>query len=174
MPNAKLSNTYVHRLEAGAQDVIHWDLQVQGFGVKVTPKGRKVFLVQYRPNGHVGNARKLTIGTFGDFTADQARRKALEVVSAKAHGKDPQAEKRAAKLKYGSDRFCDVLERFINQHVVQTRSARETERLLRKDFLSAWGTRSIHLITKRDVNEVLDRIRERGSAVMANRAAAAR
>jgi Arm DNA-binding domain len=144
VPNVKLTNTYIRGLEAGARDVIHWDVEVRGFGIKVTPAGRKVFLVQYRPDGHAGNPRKFTIGTFGDLTVELARRKAREIVAAKAQGKDPQAEKRAAKTKYGSDSFSDVLERFVTQHVAQTRSALETERLLRKDFLSAWGSRSVH------------------------------
>src|ERR1019366_4275807 len=39
--------------------------------------------------------------------------------------------------------------------------------------MSQWGDRTIHEITRRDVNELLDRIVSRGSPVAANRALAA-
>ncbi len=77
--NVKLTNTTVRGLEAGARDIIHWDREVRGFGVKGTPKGRKVFLVQYRPNGHVGNARKFTIGRFQAELADALGLSAVHV-----------------------------------------------------------------------------------------------
>ena len=45
--------------------MIWWDPDLKGFGLKVTPAGRKVFLVQYRPAGDRGNPRKYTIGEMG-------------------------------------------------------------------------------------------------------------
>jgi hypothetical protein len=39
-----------------------------GFGVKVTPKGRKVFIVLYRTGGATSNLRKYTIGPYGRVT----------------------------------------------------------------------------------------------------------
>ena len=47
MPSAKLTKAYVDKLQASPKDVIHWDTDVKGFGVKVTPKGKRVFLVQF-------------------------------------------------------------------------------------------------------------------------------
>ena len=76
-------------------------------------------------------------------TPEQARDVAREVITAKAKGKDPQAERRASKQRYASTQFADVLDRFIAQHVRQTRSADETERILRKEFGFVWGRRSI-------------------------------
>lgn len=173
MPKAKLTKTHVDRLQAGATDVIHWDTELTGFGVKVTPKGRKVFLVQYRPAGRAGNPIKLTIGKYGDYTVEAARREALAVISAKSKGEDPQAERRAAKGRYSSDQFKDLVERFGSQHAAQNRSGDETKRILKREFETAWSNKSVHEISKRDVINVLDVIVERGAEVLANRALAA-
>ena len=52
----------------------------------------------------------------------------------------------------------------------QNRSAREISRLLRREIGSAWGSRSIHEITKRDVIDVVTAIEQRGAPVAANKA----
>jgi hypothetical protein len=44
-----------------------------GFGIKVTPKGRMVFLVMYRLAGAGSRLRKYTIGPYGRVTLPMAR-----------------------------------------------------------------------------------------------------
>ena len=52
-----------HRRTAdSASDVVYWDAGSPGFGVKVTPKGRKVFIVLYRTGGAGSKLRKYTSG----------------------------------------------------------------------------------------------------------------
>jgi hypothetical protein len=41
--------------------------------VKITPKGRKVFIVLYRTGGAGSYLRKYTIGSYGRVTLHQAR-----------------------------------------------------------------------------------------------------
>src|SRR5215208_3000921 len=69
-----------------------------------------VFFVQYRPKGHGGNPRKLTIGTLGEYTPEQARDAARQTIAANARGEDPQAEKRASRQRRSSNQFADVLD----------------------------------------------------------------
>jgi len=69
-----------------------------------------------------------------------------------------------------AERVDDLLESFIAQHVSQNRSAAEITRMLRREVGSAWGTRSIHEITKRDVIDVVNAIEQRGAPIAANRA----
>lgn len=173
MPALKLTKSFIDRLEIPPKDVIHWDTEVRGFGVKITPSGRKVFLVQYRPAGSVGNPRKFTIGTHGEFTVEQARNKAREIANAKAQGSDPQREKRTAKKRIASDSFRDVLDRFYRDHVLKLRSGDETKRILDREFAPHWNGRSVHEITRRDVMDAVDAVAERGAGTMANRALAA-
>jgi integrase len=69
-----------------------------------------------------------------------------------------------------ADRVDDLLEAYIAQHVSQNRSAREISRMLRREVGSAWGSRSIHEISKRDVIDVIRSIEQRGAPVAANKA----
>jgi len=51
MPRLKLTKSAIDVLPTPAKDVVYWDSGCPGFGVKITPKGRKVFIVLYRAGG---------------------------------------------------------------------------------------------------------------------------
>ena len=61
MPRVKLTKNSIDSLPTSASDTIYWDAGCPGFGVKVTPKGRKVFVVLYRTGGAGSSLRKYTI-----------------------------------------------------------------------------------------------------------------
>ena len=169
MPRVKLTKNAIDSLPISASDTIYWDAACPGFGVKVTPKGRKVFVVLYRTGGAGSSLRKYTIGVFGRVTLHQARVAAQRVFAAKLEGRDPAAEKRTAKRRVVADRVDELLEAFIAQHVSQNRSAAEISRLLRREVGKAWGHKSIHEISKRDVVELISAIEQRGTPVAANK-----
>jgi integrase len=169
MPRVKLTKNSIDLLPTPASDTIYWDAGCPGFGVKVTPKGRKVFVVLYRTGGAGSSLRKYTIGVFGRITLHQARVAAQRVFAAKLEGRDPAAEKRTAKRKVVADRVDELLEAFITQHVSQNRSAAEISRVLRRGVGKAWGHKSIHEISKRDVVELISAIEQRGAPVAANK-----
>ena len=62
MPRIKLTKSAIDALPIPESDLVHWDIGLPGFGVKVTPKGRKVFIVLYRTGGAGSKLRKYTIG----------------------------------------------------------------------------------------------------------------
>src|SRR5262245_39660093 len=51
MPRVKLTKSVIDALPRPETDVVYWDAGRPGFGIKVTPKGRKVFIVLYRTGG---------------------------------------------------------------------------------------------------------------------------
>ena len=169
MPRVKLTKNSIDSLPTSASDTIYWDAGCPGFGVKVTPKGRKVFVVLYRTGGAGSSLRKYTIGVFGRVTLHQARVAAQRVFAAKLEGRDPAAEKRTAKRRVVADRVDEVLEAFIVQHVSQNRSAAEISRLLRREVGKAWGHKSVHEISKRDIVELISAIEQRGAPIAANK-----
>jgi integrase len=170
MPRIRLTKSAIDALPTPKSDVVYWDAGCPGFGVKVTPKGRKVFIVLYRTGGAGSKLRKYTIGPYGRVTLHQARVAAQKVFAAKLEGRDPAAEKRAARRRIVADRVEDLLESFILQRLSQNRSGGEISRLLRREIGRAWAGRSIHEISKRDVVEVVAGIEERGAPIAANKA----
>src|SRR5947209_15732951 len=170
MPRLKLTKTVIDALPMPPKDIVHWDTGCPGFGVKVTPKGRKIFIVMYRTAGAGSRLRKYTVGPYGRVTLNQARVTAQKVFAAKLEGRDLAAEKKDSRKRIVADRVDDLLEAFIVQHISQNRSAREISRMLRREVGSAWGRRSIHEISKRDVIDVVSAIEQRGAPVAANKA----
>src|SRR6266487_7000914 len=169
MPRVKLTKTVIDGLPIPKSDTVYWDAAAPGFGVKVTPTGRKVFIVLYRTGGGGSKLRKYTIGPYGRVTLHQARVAAQKVFAAKIEGRDLAAEKREARRRVVADRVDDLLETFIAQHVSQSRSAYEISRLLRREVGRAWNGKSIHEITKRDVVYVVSAIEQRGAPSAANK-----
>ena len=168
MPRLKLTKSTIDALPTPQTDTVYWDAALPGFGVKVTPKGRKVFIVLYRTGGAGSKLRKYTIGPYGRVTLHQARVAAQKVFAARLDGRDPAAEKREKKRRVVADRVEDLLETFI-EHV-----CRKTAPGLRLQAASpgngkAWVGRSIHEIGKRDVVEVISAIEQRGAPIAANK-----
>jgi integrase len=169
MPRIKLTKSAIDALPAPSSDVVYWDAASPGFGVKITPKGRKVFIVLYRAGGAGSKLRKYTIGPFGRVTLHQARVAAQKVFAAKLEGRDLAAEKREAKRRVVADRVEDLLATFIIQRLSKNRSIAEISRLLRREVGKPWAGRSIHEISKRDVVELVCTIEQRGAPGSANK-----
>jgi len=169
MPRIRLTKSVIDALPTSKSDVVYWDGGYPGFGVKVTQKGRKVFIVLYRTAGAGSKLRKYTIGSYGRVTLHQARVAAQKVFAAKLEGRDPAAEKRAARRRIVADRVEDLLETFIAQRLSQNRSGGEIARLLRREVGKTWAGRSIHEISKRDIVDVVSAIEQRGAPVAANK-----
>ena len=142
MPRIKLTKSSIDALPTLPSDTVYWDSSSPGFGVKVTPKGRKVFIVLYRTGGAGSKLRKYTVGPYGRVTLHQARLAAQKVFTAKLEGRDPAAEKREAKRRVVADRVDDLLETFIAQRLSQNRSVREISRLLRREIGNPWCSRT--------------------------------
>jgi integrase len=168
MPRMKLTKSVIDDLPTPAKDIVYWDAGCPGFGVKVTPAGRKVFVVLFRTGGAGSRLRKYTIGPYGRVTLHQARVSAQKVFTARLEGRDLAAEKRDARKRMVADRVEDLLEAYIAQHVSQNRTARMTSQMLRRE-LGDWGARSIHEISKRDVMDIVSAVEQRGAPVAANK-----
>jgi hypothetical protein len=164
-----LTKSAIDALPIPKSDAVYWDAGCPGFGVKVTPKGRRVFIVLYRTGGAGSKLRKYTIGPYGRVTLHQARVAAQRVFAAKLEGRDPAAEKRESKRRVVADRVEDLLESYIAQRLSQNRSGGEIARLLRREAGRTWTGKGIHEISKRNVVEVISAIEQRGAPSLPTR-----
>ena len=89
MATGKITKRTVDATKPGSRDEYIWDTELAGFGLKVTPAGKRVYLVQYRIGGRRSRTRRVTIGAHGVFTPDQARGKAERILAEVALGRDP-------------------------------------------------------------------------------------
>jgi integrase len=90
----KITKSLIDNLKPQLMEQWVWDSEVQGFGVRCTPKGRKVYVARYRNS--TGQQRKMNLARCSDMPPEKARQLARETFSRVAEGKDPAAEKRAA------------------------------------------------------------------------------
>jgi hypothetical protein len=89
---AKISKRTVDALKPAERDVFLWDTGLKGFGVKVTPKGRRVYVAQYQVGGRGSPTRRVTIGAHGSpWTPEKARERAEANLADATLGNDPAA-----------------------------------------------------------------------------------
>ncbi len=68
------------------QRQVAWDDELPGFGVRVYPNGKKAFVLSYRISGR---KRLMTLGSYGQYTVDQARKLARKHLVSIDNGIDP-------------------------------------------------------------------------------------
>jgi len=97
MAVANITKRAVDAAKARNADSYLWDRELHGFGLKVTPAGSKVYLVQYQLGGRKGRTRRVTIGRHGELTPTAARAEAKRLLGDIAAGRDPATERDKAK-----------------------------------------------------------------------------
>jgi integrase len=129
------------------------DAQVPGFGVRVTDKGHKTFILRIRYPGSSTPSRR-EIGNCADITLTAAREKARSWRSLVARGIDPAVEEekeRQERLRQQAFTFAAVVDDFIRQKLSGERRGQSVEREIRRDLLPTWAGKPIASITDTDV-----------------------
>jgi integrase len=111
MPKLKLTKTIVDAAQKEETPYELRDTVIPGFLLKVTPTGRKIFMLAYVANN--GQRRKPAIGQFGEITVEQARSIAQDWLADVRKGKDPSVEKSAARQ---AATVKELFERFITDY----------------------------------------------------------
>ena len=88
----KLTKALVDKAEpTPLGDIWLWDADLDGFGLRIRPTGRKTYVIRYRTAQ--GTQRKQTIANSNVMTPEKARELARKEFSKVAEGKDPMAER---------------------------------------------------------------------------------
>jgi integrase len=119
-------------LQQGKAELIAFDDDLPGFGIRLRAGGKRTWVVQYR----VGRKqRRLTLGSVAAIGLDQARSEARKTL-AKVHlAHDPQADKTRLRVQAALT-FGSLLDRYlaVKRDRLRPRSYSETERPLIRDW----------------------------------------
>ena len=91
------------------KDTVFWDRELPGFGVRVYPSGRKVYIAQARAKGKA--AQRVTVAPHGVISPEEARRRAALIVSRIKAGEEPVPEPLSAMLAKGPT-VADIARRY--------------------------------------------------------------
>jgi len=153
---AKITKTFVDTVALPDEGYkVHFDDKLKGYGLRVTSKGKKVFIVTGRVNGEqVG----ITIGPYGEWTEDEARngRKdakgnlvvdgARHLLQAMRDGKDPRISKKKSEAeKITLRKVADAY--MARPGKLKQSSKDEIERHVSTTF-AAWEKKPIAAITE--------------------------
>jgi integrase len=165
MAIGKLTKRAVDALEKGPKDQFLWDEELRGFGLKVTPAGAKVYLIQYRTGGRGSPTRRYTIGTHGSpWTAATAREEAERLLIRVRQGGNPieeRKEQEAVRRLAADSTFGGLFDTFLPHLKAKwKRSHKSAEGILRRRALPVFRSKPVGSITKGDVQGVLDSMPE--------------
>jgi integrase len=175
----KLTDKEVRNLAPpAAGNHITYDTEVKGFGARVTAAreqivdgkpvvtgGARSFVLNYRADGR---ERRITIGSFPDWTVSAARERAKTLKRNVDMGEDPMGDRHA-------DRTAPTIEtlakRYMAEHATRKRprSAKEDKSLIDQLIVPKLGTRRV-LAVDRDEIEKFHREVSKATPVRANRA----
>lgn len=116
----------------------------------------------------------MTAGRYPALGLSEARKLARAAAVMVAEGRDPGAEKIAARAAAGEtdDTIGVLLDRFLERHVrrnLKASTSREVVRLIDREIRPRWQSRKVQSVTRRDVVALLDSIADRGTETLANR-----
>lgn len=129
---------------------VFYDSELKGFGVRITAKGARSFILNY---WIAGRERRITIGQYPTWTVLAARKQAEELRRAIDTGIDPLAHREAERA---APTIKDMFERYCEEHLPTkaARSAADDRSMWVKDILPALGPMKVTELTPRHCDEL--------------------
>jgi integrase len=160
----KLTAAFVReaRAEPGKERTVYWDATLPSFGLAVTERGAKSYVIQYR-SGRI--SRRYTINSV--LGLEDARREARAVLGQVARGHDPVLERRKAS-DAGRNTLRAVCERYLVREGGKLRTTAKRQANLERLVYPVLGDRQIDDIKRSDINALLDDIEDLRGAAMAD------
>ncbi|MEQ9643467.1 MAG: integrase family protein [Alphaproteobacteria bacterium] len=143
---ANLTELTIKNLKPPPRGVkIYGDAQLKGFGVRVTAKGTKAFVLTYGRK-----RRRVTLGTVGLVKLAVAQEKARDILA--EHQLKGEAEQSLS--------FAEARELYLSIHYTQNMwsTQKETQRLLTKHF-APLDDKPLMDIGRREIAEITDRLK---------------
>ncbi|MBP8394247.1 integrase arm-type DNA-binding domain-containing protein, partial [Pseudomonas aeruginosa] len=149
MAKIKLTKTAVEAAQPQAKDIELRDTVVPGFLCKITPTGRRVFMLQYRTNS--GQPRKPSLGLYGELTVEQARVKAQDWLAEVRRGGDPGGAKAEARK---APTMAELCKKFMEDYS-KKRNKPSTQDgyqgVIDRNIIPLLGRKKVHDVKRPDI-----------------------
>jgi Arm DNA-binding domain len=152
----RLTDRSIRGLSAPAYGaVITYDADLPGFGIRITAKDVRSFILNYVVHGR---ERRMTIGRFPTWSATAAREEAKELrrkIEAKIDPLDEQvAQARAAEAARAAPTMQHLFERYAAEHLPRksTRSAADDRSIWQQLILPHLGSLKIDAVKPSDID----------------------
>lgn len=153
----KLTKRIVDQLASGRNTRVVFDSDLPGFGVRVYPSGRKTYVVQSRgPRG----SRRITLGTHGALTVQQARARAAVAIERIKAGRDPLER---APGTVAEPTVAELAEKYLTEHVAvrcKASTLRRYRQVLRNQILPTLGELPVASVRRKHVAALHHSLRE--------------
>ncbi|RYG54626.1 DUF4102 domain-containing protein, partial [bacterium] len=168
MATGKVSKRTVDELKAGPRDQFLWDVDLRGFGAKITKSGVRSYVYQYRMGGREASTKRYSIGTHGSpWTPTSARAEAERLAIAVASGIDPNAanlERRRLAVDLAFEPYAAIFQMACGDGGW----GRMVERTLRLHLVPHLKRKPLNTITRANIAALLDQIPAENVALKRN------
>jgi integrase len=157
-----LTATAVERIRAPASgQTDHFDQGYPGLALRVSYGGAKAWVYFYRL---YGKQKRLTLGRWPSMSLSAAREAWRDARKTLDKGESPQHQRPAA-----ANSFAAVADEWLKRDQAHNRTHLWVQRLIDRCAKPVWEGRQISTIGRRDINDLIDAVADRGAIVMARR-----
>lgn len=149
----KLTKRFVESIVPHEKDeLLIWDNELRGFGLRIFPTGRRTYFIQYRNQSH--HTRRKKIGVHGILTTEQAREEAKKLLGDIAKGEDPSETARSQKnIRTLNDLANEYLE-FHSKVKKTPKGYKEDISFLNQIILKKYGRLNVDKISTLDLQKI--------------------
>ena len=147
----KLTKRSIEAIKPNGSDFFIWDSTLPEFGLRVSPKGRKTFIVQYR---YKSRSQRVSIGRETIITVDQARGNAKVLLGKVESGNNPAMDVRVYRK---APTLAEINVRFTKEHIelrLKPSTAANYRQIMKAYVLPVLGARKVSEITHKDIVEL--------------------
>lgn len=147
----KLTKRLIDTTSPADKDLILRDDELKGFHCKITPSGKKVYLLYYRTKD--GRERRPVIGIHGQISTDHARSIAKDWLFEVNKGRDPSLDKQFIRT---SPTLSELVDRYLTEYAVLHKKSYsiDIDKVhLKNDMLPKLGNITILSLTIQDILE---------------------
>ena len=165
MPKVKLTDRNVASIKPiEGKQVDYWDTVRDGLGLRISPGGRKTWMVRYR----IGTIRKrLKLGTYPVYSLADAREESKDIIGDLYKGNDPALNR----LKHKGQITVNEMARiYLEKHSKRKkRSWRKDKAMLDQDILPEIGHLRPSQVEYGHIEKIIEKVEARGALIQANR-----